>query len=278
MMPYKAIALSQRLVSFSLDLEEDHSGLSDKMQYEGAEHLPEVLELFDRNEIPLSIFVSGDFLERRGKVIEGLTASQEFHSHGYWHPPHDVMRRDEVRQKNIRDGLRVYESFFKRKPVGYRAPCGVIEEADLSILAEAGVQFDSSFFTGVHLSGFHVFRSARPRWYSSLHLFEIPISAHPLFRLPISMPYLRLMGMDLFSFPQRLGWGMSPLVFNFHLHDLYETSIRQQLTPFWQWIYRGPGGISLMTEWMKRLRDQGARFASMAQMHKELMAKAKDRS
>ena len=272
-MRYSAIPMPERVVSISLDLEEDHAGLTDSLRYEALAILPEMVGWFEKNKIPLTIFVAGNFLEKEGRHLETLR-SPEFHSHGYWHPPHAKMWNTDVRHRNIRDGLKAFESFFKRKSSGYRAACGVLKEEDFPLLAESGVKFDSSFFTGVHVSGVHLFRSARPRWYASLQFIEIPISAHPFFRVPISMAYRKLMGASLFSFPQRLGLGMRPLIFNFHLHDLAETSTMRNLSGFWRWIYRGQKAPQAMTDWILGVKDRGVEFVSMNQLHSRLLENA----
>src|SRR5262245_20170462 len=106
-MRYESIALAERCAALSLDLEEDHAGLSPTLRYEAAERLPEIAHWLRDNKIPLSVFVSANFLERQGRVVENLP-DLEYHSHGYWHPPHDQMWNKEVREKNIRDGLRIF--------------------------------------------------------------------------------------------------------------------------------------------------------------------------
>jgi len=273
-MPYNPIVISDRLAAITLDLEEDHAGFYDILSYEATASLPEMVGWFEKNRIPLSIFVAGNFIERNSQILEGLS-SPEFHSHGYWHPPLDRMWQTEVRQRNIRDGIAAFESFFKRKPAGYRAGCGAIKEEDFALLKESGVEFDSSFFTGIHVSGIHLFRSSRPRWYSPPGFVEIPISAHPLFRFPLSLSYMKLIGPALFSFPQQIGWGLHPLVFDFHLHDLVETSKTKALSPFWKWVYERGAAGKVMLDWISMVRDQGVEFVSMNQLNARLAAKAR---
>lgn len=269
-MRYSALRVSDRVVAMTLDLEEDHAGLTESLGYEALALLPEIIGWFEKNRIPLSIFVAGNLLEKKGQLLEDLRYP-EFHSHGYWHPPQAEMWNLDVRQRNIRDGLRVFESFFNRKATGYRAARGILKEEDFPLLVNSGVKFDSSFFTGLHVSGCHLFRSARPRWYSALKLIEIPISAHPIFRLPISMSYLNLMGPYLFSFPHRFGIGMRPLIFDFHFHDLVETSTMKNLSGFWRWIYRRKRGPQALMDWILMVKDRGAEFVTMNQLHSRLL-------
>ncbi len=270
-MPYERLSLRQPLAAISLDLEEDHAGLTPELRYEAVARLPELVSWFAQQQIPLTIFVAGNFLEKQGRVLEGLTYP-EFHSHGYWHPPHQTMWRDEIRHHNIRQGLAAFESFFKRKTQGYRAGCGILKESDFSILVESGVKFDSSFFTGINVSGFHLFRSDCPRWYKSLSFLEIPISRHVLAQVPVSMAYMKLMGSSLFSLPQRFDIGLRPLVFNFHLHDLVETSSVRSFSPFWRWIYSRGDAQMLLQEWLFKLKESGLRFVSMNQLYETLQA------
>ena len=66
----------------TLDLEEDNGGISKNITYDSLKIFPELLGRLKEMNVPLTIFVAGNFLENQGEYIRSF-ASEEFHSHGY---------------------------------------------------------------------------------------------------------------------------------------------------------------------------------------------------
>jgi peptidoglycan/xylan/chitin deacetylase (PgdA/CDA1 family) len=267
------VALGGRWAVLSLDLEEDHAGLTRDLEYQALEALPLLVQKLAEQNVPLTVFVAGNFLEKKGSVLRGIS-SVEFYSHGYCHPPLAEARQHDVRQRFLKKGLEVFEDFFQKPPLGYRAPYGIIDVSDLELLARSGVRFDSSFFPGPHVSGFHLGRGAKPLFYPELDLMEFPVAPHPLFRLPFGLSYAKLLGGRLFYGAGRLGPPPNPLIFDFHLHDLVPTAAAQSLSVPWKWIYASSRASywELLDGFLNFARGRGYVFISMGELLKKSAA------
>jgi peptidoglycan/xylan/chitin deacetylase (PgdA/CDA1 family) len=256
----------------TLDLEEDNGGISKNVTYESLEIFPELVGRLAEAGAPLTIFVAGNFLENQGERLRPFL-SQEFHSHGYWHPPLGEANNPGVRRENIRKGIAAFKTYCGRDSVGYRAPYGYLEASDFELLAEQGVRFDASFFPGVHVSGFHFFRSDRPFVDRKTGIVEIPMSAFPLLRFPYSFSYLNLVGRRFFQWPLRRGWARSPFVFDFHLHDLESSLGGENLSFVWKLIYRQKNfsdSWEKMRELIQSFQDAGGTFTTLGQLHNDM--------
>jgi peptidoglycan/xylan/chitin deacetylase (PgdA/CDA1 family) len=272
-MLYENIPFSDKWAAFTLDLEEDHAGLSGGIAYDALPVLEEIVPSLREAGAPLSVFVAGNFLERSGRSPSSLPPA-DYHSHAYSHLTRKLLGQRPLRRDNILRGLAAFEDFFGRRSLGYRAPCGVLDEMDLSLLAREGVRFDSSYFPGVHVGGLHPERSVRPHRFPDCGLVEIPVSRHPFLPCPFSLSYMNLLGEGLFLGTAKGRAWPRPLVFNFHLHDLVETSTGKGLPLLWRMIYHrrpSPGKAgTVLGEFAESLKRRGYRLVSMEEIFNRL--------
>jgi len=269
-MPSNPSVLIQRIACVSLDLEEDHAGLSGEMGYEGLPVLPEIVERLNKLGVPLTVFVSGNFLENKGKSLDSLR-SLEFHSHGYRHPDLNEARQPAVRRQNMEKGLNTFEAFFKRTPVGYRAPYGILETSDLNYLHERGIRFDSSVFPCFHVSGMRPWLTSQPKYYPDIKMVEFPISSLFALRVPYSFSYMNLLGLTPYKLFSNLGGLPNPLILNFHLHDFMHTSSADRMSGFFKSVYGHKDfetSWKMFETWLRFLKDKGVAFQGMESVYR----------
>ncbi|MXV61860.1 polysaccharide deacetylase family protein [Natronorubrum sp. JWXQ-INN-674] len=218
----------EKLACITLDLENDWYFDEDGYDHLTFEYIDDYIKLIQELEIPITFFVVGKTMERFPNVINKLDEklNSEFYLHSY---QHDISKSYDFRTE-VQNGKEVFESHFGYEPKGYRAPQGNIEPPEFEILEDEGFIFDSS-----------IFPSYRPGIYSNLdkplvpyqptkaeRLLEIPITATPYTRIPLSQSYLKLLGQPYLMYIRHTPLADS-LVFNTHLQDFYQTESHDKL-------------------------------------------------
>ena len=247
-----------RMWCLTLDLEDAWSSDDPALDHCVLDHLDAFIALMTDLDLPLSVFVVGQTLERFPEAVDKLDAALdcEFHLHSY---QHDMTKSYDF-ETEVRQGMAAFREYFGRDPVGYRAPQGNIEPKEFAILESLGFEFDSS-----------VFPSYRPGMYNNLDaplepfipdvapsLVEIPFGAFRGIRIPTSHSYFKLFGRPLGRYLTVAGLP-NVLVYNIHLHDLYRTPSHEALNLPKRWIMKRnlDRSKSLLRANVKRIRDRG---------------------
>jgi peptidoglycan/xylan/chitin deacetylase (PgdA/CDA1 family) len=179
-------------------------------------------------EVPLSVFVVGQTLERFPTIVDRLDAEleTEFHLHSY---QHDMTKSYEF-STEVKEGIRAYRNHFDTDPIGYRAPQGNITPKERIQLESAGFKFDASVFPSYRPGVYNNIRAPltpyRPQ--ETDELVEIPFGAVPYLRIPIAMNYLKLLGTPYLFLLKRVSLP-SVLVFDSHLQDYWLTEFHTHL-------------------------------------------------
>jgi len=254
----------------TLDLESDWFVDKPGRTYLTVENLDTYIELIQSVDVPVSVFVVGRLLEERPDVVERLNAAldAEFHLHSYAHDP----EMSNGFRSDLREGIAAFESFFGRRPRGYRAPLGKISAQQITTLDSEGFAFDSS-----------IFPSYRPGAYNNLdapttpyrpantdELVEFPVGVIPYLRVPTAQSYLKLGGrsylrlLDLLAPPE-------PLVFVSHLHDFFETPANEYRSQPMKAIQQRniDESATLFEEFIERLRAMGYEFRTIETLYSE---------
>lgn len=250
--------INNRYLCLTLDLENDWYFDDSNFDHLTFQYIDKFVDIIQSLNVPLSIFVVGRTLERFPDEVKVLLSRLdcEFHLHSY---QHDTEKNYDFRQE-VRRGMDTFSDFFGYPPIGYRAPQGNIEQGELTILAEEGFKFDSS-----------VFPSYRPGIYNNLtaplepyvpketeELYEVPVGAFPVIRVPISHGYFKLLGeplcRSLSAFPLS-----NFIVYNLHLQDLFRTASHDQLTQPKQWIMKRnmSKSVDVLKSNISRLKRRG---------------------
>lgn len=128
--------------------------------FSGIEQLDKILDILRKEQVPATLFVSGEVLEKYPEKFKKLAFSAsparppqaggqgsqfEIASHSYTHRFWSELSQDE-RENELRFFLRVYQEIFgsAKMPVGFRAPSHIIDTAGIKLLEKHGFRYDSS--------------------------------------------------------------------------------------------------------------------------------------
>jgi hypothetical protein len=265
----------KRIACITLDVEPDYGQdhissryLVDEFLSSDNSRLNSVLKL---SGVKLTAFVVGAILESRPSIVDSLAeinAEIELHSYGH------SMKRE--RESDVSKGVEVFRDVIGKRPMGYRAPQGVISGEEIRVLNGYDVRFDSSvfpFFRPGKFSNLHVPRE--PYFIESSSMIEFPIASIPVLRLPISLSYIMLLGWDTYRLLLRLFGMPRTLVFDFHLHDLIPSQSFTQLSTTWQYVYsviyrRNPWRV--FREFISLLRNEGYTLLHMKDLYRLTIA------
>ncbi len=259
----------KKYVSYTLDLEEDHAGyLYD--YYEGIEYLEELIQLAKEKEIYISFFVQAKMIEKFPEKIELIRNNHfEIHLHSYSHSLRKSKDRIEIREE-IEKSKEIYQDFFGKNPKGYRFPLGVLREEEYLILKELDFKFDSSIFPTI-----------RPGYFNNLNkpltpyevggIIEIPFSMiSKIIRVPIALSYIKL----FYPLHFLKKYHFSPLVFDFHLHDLFELSSTKKLTIIKRlpYIRKSKDGLVIFLNFYEKLKKEDYESINISKIYKKIKA------
>jgi len=205
-----------KFICYTLDLEEDHAGYLQGF-YHGLDHLESFLNKCEEKKIQLSIFVQARLCETQSEKMELLkTKKIDVHLHSYTHS-FGLLNDIKKKTNEIELAVNSYSNFFNKPPTGFRFPLGILHEEDYDLLESYDIKFDSSIFPII-----------RPGYFNNLdkplvpfrvnQIIEFPFSVISTFmRIPISLSYIKL----FYPLHFMRGYSLSPIIFDFHLHDLY---------------------------------------------------------
>lgn len=266
---------NRKAVCLTLDVEQDYAGFLEEPCYEGLQHIPELVGFLKERDIPLTCFVQGSLFETHSDKIDRLAELDvEFELHSYSHPkPAQTDPKVEIEK-----GKEAYRRFFGKDPVGYRSPLGVISAEDYDILASNGFRFDSSVFPSLRPGAFNNLRKpTKPFCVDSLGIIEFPFAVFSdVIRIPIALSYIKLFGkpylylLKTFNLP-------SLVVFDFHLHDLFELGSSRKITfekssflyhLIFRRIYQNSkNGLAILDKLISMLRKKGYSFQKLIDVY-----------
>jgi peptidoglycan/xylan/chitin deacetylase (PgdA/CDA1 family) len=278
---YKILDLAnlkhEKIACLTLDLEQDYGDILAQPSYEGIKHTRELVSYFQEKNIPLTCFVQGSLLETHPDQIEQwckLDADFELHSYSHQSP------KERHIEAEVERGKKAYLNFFNREPLGYRAPLGVISEADYELLARHGFKFDSSIFPSFRPGAFNNLRMPTvPYFLPSSGIAEFPITVFSSFiRIPISLSYVKLLGKPYFYLLRSIKLP-DLIIFCFHLHDLYTLSSSKNIpfkkfSPLYRTVFRriytgrSNNGIGLLQNFVNLFSNKGYRFLKLIDIYR----------
>jgi peptidoglycan/xylan/chitin deacetylase (PgdA/CDA1 family) len=112
--------------------------------YGANEGVPRILALLDKYQLPATFFIPGDTADRHPSETKDIVAAgHEVGHHGYCHEPPPGLTEAEEREM-IERGIDALERQTGRRPRGYRSPAWELSHNTYSLLAEYGMEYDSS--------------------------------------------------------------------------------------------------------------------------------------
>jgi polysaccharide deacetylase family protein (PEP-CTERM system associated) len=168
----------------------------------GVDGVAFIADLLEDHGCRGTFFVLGEVAEQRPELIADLASrGHEIASHGYSkaHPDLRTMDREAVSEEVV-PAREILEDVTGQEIVGYRAPAFAMDEDVLSVVRDAGHEYDSSLVPSRRIPGFYGTADA-PRhpfpaeeWYGVDGITEFPVTVAPYVRLPLSGAWLRLLG------------------------------------------------------------------------------------
>jgi len=140
----------------SIDVEPDRGVKG----FKGVEELDKILDIFKKYDIPATLFVTGQVLEKYKDSAKKWQESYEIACHTYTHRFWNTLNKEE-RKKELKDFIELYQSVFQKRPLGFRAPSHIIDKEGIELLEENGFLYDSSIVP--HYPPFKKYRGYKGR-------------------------------------------------------------------------------------------------------------------
>lgn len=173
----------------SVDIERDLGAKT----FLGVENLDKILSIFEKNNIPATLFVTGKALQQYPEQFQKLSGLYEIACHGFTHRFWNTLDSQE-RQKELDDFSALYQQIFQKKPIGFRAPSHVIDQQGMELLLKNGFLYDSSVVP--HYPPFKKYRGYKgraplsPYCPASVNILEIPVAGQFL-GIPLAGAWIR---------------------------------------------------------------------------------------
>jgi polysaccharide deacetylase family protein (PEP-CTERM system associated) len=161
-----------------------------------------IANLLEQHSCRGTFFVLGEIAEQRPEMVDDLaTRGHEIASHGYSksHPDLREMGHAAVREEVV-SAKEILEDIVSHEIAGYRAPAFSMDEEVLTVVRDAGFEYDSSLVPSRQIPGFYGNPDApkvpfnATEWYGVDDITEFPITVAPFIGLPISGAWMRLLG------------------------------------------------------------------------------------
>jgi hypothetical protein len=216
-------------ICFSIDIEPDYGGLLSDDKYEGLKDLPKLLEIVKKNELKITCFVTGKTFEDNDGLIDILKEmNAEIEQHSFSHKIDNKNWK-----KDIQKGFDTHVKIVGEKPIGYRAPQGIIFEEQIDFLESLGYQYDSSIFPTYFPGRFN--RKHFPQKAFKIidkKIIEIPFTVIPKIRIPFGLSYLQLFGLNSFKLFSKIFGMNEKMIFDFHSYELGKNKSYRNLPVF----------------------------------------------
>ncbi len=269
--------MKQKIISYTLDLEHDYAGIAPSETYEAfcqTDALERFADIVRRFELKITVFATGKIIEQRKDIIQFFrNLDAEIELHGY----HHMMYQPDLALE-VQKGAEAYRKHFGKNPMGYRSPGGVISPVLLRTLAAEGIHYDSSLIPSFRWKVYKNLKSpTQPFLDPETSILEMPIGVVPKIHIPVAASYIRLLGLFLYKRSFSLFGTTSPLIYFFHLVDLFETEMRKQLSPFWRFVYaKGRRkGLEVFEASVKHFKKLGYRSDFMGNLFRLYSAELK---
>lgn len=247
-----------------MDLENDYGRFDTYDSFKNADLL---ISLFKKYNLKLTVFTTGKVIEDHFEIIEKLRQLPvEFALHSY---SHQVQQKNDFNFKcqEIVDAKACYIKYFGTEPLGYRAPQGFISQPELEQLSKQGFKYDCSMFPYWRPGFFNNLSMPLKPFKLPCGILEIPPSALPILRFPISLSYIQFVGYNVYKLLFKIFTLPEILVFDIHLHNLRVTRNLKGLPWYVRFFYLRNQNIGF-----EILRD----FIEFSQSHNYVSVFAKE--
>ena len=239
-----------------------------------------LLELFNAHELKATFFVPGEVAKEDGQTIKRV--AQEGHEvacHGLSHEKNEYLLPSSQQLAALEEATKILQKVTSCKPKGFRAPCLRANAQTIKTLERLEYAYDSSVIPSF-VPGYYGYSTTQSKpYYPSLSsiatkgkskIVELPVSVHPLLRIPLSAAWMRNLGANWVGAGARMNFYLgNPVVFYVHPRDVTPLPAVKGLP----WHLRrnaGPKAIEMLNRIIKEVKkhaeilpaaDLAARFA-----------------
>ena len=262
----------KKTVCFSIDVEPDFAGLLPREQYCGKNDLYKLGHIVKKYNLKLTAFATAKTLEENTDILETLQSMRaEIEQHSY---SHQIGHHSKI--KDIEKGIEIHRKILGTSPIGYRSPQGIITKQEAIFLEKMGIGFDASIFPTFFPGRFNRLNfPVVPFNIKGSSLIEIPYGVVPRIRIPISLSYMQLLGLETFKFLFRFFGLPNLIVYDFHTYELGKVTSYSQLPTSAklgyyraQRLYRDP--IDVFEGFVKYILSKGFEPKYMVDIYKEV--------
>lgn len=174
----------------SIDVEHD-VGTNDSKIFQGVENMGSLLAVFQNPAVPLTLFATGDVLQKYPHKVRSWSGTYEIASHGFSHRFFNELTYQE-KEGDIKKFIELYRNLFGREPKGFRAPSHVIDDDTFAILERYGFTYDSSVVPHYPpLKSYRGYKGKAPvRPFRKAGVGELPLAGQ-LWGIPLAGAWIR---------------------------------------------------------------------------------------
>ena len=253
-----------RLICYTLDLEPDFGGRL--KSYSSLNDISYFQDIIKKNRVKLTTFVAGHMLIKKTEVITKLLdIGSEIELHSY---SHNLTHQNEGLE--IKKSKKAYTKYFRKKPLGYRAPKGMITKKGLKILKDENFKYDSSIYPTIVPGRYNNLRYPNePFYHKDFGIIELPLSVIPKIRIPLAMGYLQPLGINISKNIINLFRLPNIIVFDFHLWNLYKPVGTNKLPLKWKLLLARnlDKGFKIFNEVFKIFEEKGYKSITMKELY-----------
>ena len=271
----------KKTVCITFDVEPDFGGLLTNDVYFGKKDLPKLERIVNMYNLKLTAFVTGKTLEENPEIIDLLeNMKAEIAQHSYSH--RITQRNDSDHDSKIKDiqkGIEVHEKIVGTRPLGYRAPLGIITQEEISFLDDIGIKYDSSVWPAFFPGRFNRLNfPVMPFAISESNLIEIPMAVIPKIRIPIALGYMQLVGIRSFKLLFAMFGLPNLVVYGFHTYQLGKVASYNELSAIPKLGYyraqrRSTNPAQVFEDFVKYILSKGYESKYMIDIYNDVKSK-----
>jgi len=221
-----------------------------------------LLEIFDKNKVKATFFVTGFFAEKHKEQVKEISKRHEIASHGYNHFYRGNNNFNLF--EDVSKSKKILESVIGRKIIGFRAPQMQFSKDLIKTLERLNFEYDSSIHSA-WLPGFYNNKDKPLTPFKIGNVLEIPASASLKLRIPFNWIFMR-------NFPlwysvgivkKLLKLGIIPVIY-VHSWEFYK--VKNKNVPFYITRNTGKTFCKKFGEFLKVFRDE--EFVTMSNIYK----------
>ena len=264
--------LSKRIACITLDIESDLLDKSGRIRmFDSADLMRQYSSIVQKHDIKVTAFLVTSLIEKYSTEIGLLsqTIPIEFGVHSHSHE-----RRMKYFANEVSSSAVAYENFFGVKPIGYRAPNGLINREGIVSLIENQFKYDASIFPSIRMdeygySNLHLPNKPFRFIHSGNEIIELPAACLDIIRLVFSMSYVKLLGLDIYKTLMRFFPLPDVVILDSHPYDYYINRIAGNLHGWKRYAHlrNCDKAFEVFEATVTLLKEKGYEFMLMSELY-----------